>query len=144
MNRYQKLAWFNLIVITATILITALAIAVEVRVRGYSTIGFWVFVALLLPLKLKPYLFKKSEDKVLSDERDSFIVQRATSFAYKSFWFVFFASSLAVHIFKGWGRDSVPAGILPLMAIGGALFIIIVSSISILFQYGRGAKGEKS
>jgi len=143
MNRYQKLAWWNLIVITFTIIITTAAIAIEVHIRGYSTLGIF-FLAPLILLQYNRYLFNKPQSTggVVSDERDSFIVQRATSFAYKSFWFVFFASSLAVHIFKGWGRGSVQAGILPLMAIGGALFMKIMCSVSILIQYGRGEKGE--
>ncbi|MHC4086913.1 MAG: hypothetical protein ACYSU3_19655 [Planctomycetota bacterium] len=146
MNRYQKLAWFNLIVITATIIITTTAIAIEIHWRGYSTIAPGFFVILLL-LKLNPFLFKKpkGQSKVVSDERDEFIVKRAVSFAYIAFWFVFFVSSFAVHIFKGMGPDSsVPTITLPLIAVGGALFIKIVSSIAILVQYGRAGKGEES
>ncbi len=140
MNRYQKLAWLNLIVIITTIIITSTAIAIEVHMRGYSTVGFW-FIAILLLLKFKPFLFKKpqGEDTVVCDERDTFIVKRAVSFAYKTFWIVFFVSSFAVHILMGMGpRSSVPTITLPLMAIGGALFMKIVCSVAILVQYGRG------
>ena len=145
MNRLQKLAWFNLIVIAAAILITALAITIEVSIRGYSTIGFWVFVALLSSLKLKPYLFKKSRNKVLSDERDDLIQKRALSFAYTLFWIVLVVSSFAIFISTGMGpKSSVPAITLPLMVIGGALFIQVVCSISILVQYGRSVQGEQS
>jgi hypothetical protein len=145
MNRLQKLAWFNLIVITATIIITALAITIEIRIRGYSTIGFWVFVALLSSLKLKPYLFKKSRNKVLSDERDNLIQKRALSFAYTLFWIVLVVSSFAIFISTGMGpKSSVPAITLPLMVIGGALFMKIVCSVAILVQYGWTGKGEQS
>ena len=146
MNRYQKLAWFNLIVITASIIITTTAIAIEIHIRGYSTIGGW-FVAILVLLKFKPFMFKKpqGQDKVVCDERDTLIVKRALSFAYTTFWWVFIASSFAVHIFMGMGpKSSVPTITLPLMAIGGALFLQIVISVAILVQYGRGGKGEKS
>ena len=143
MNRYQKLAWFNIIVITTTIVITTAGIIVEIRWRGYSTIAPWFFVAILLLLRLKPFLFMKPESKggVVSDERDSFIVQRAVSFAYTTFWYVFLFSSFAVHVFMG-GRGSVPVITLPLMVIGGALFMKIMTSVSILVEYGRGGKGE--
>ena len=146
MNRYQKLAWFNLIVITATIIITTTAIVVEIHMRGYSTIGpcFFVIIALL---RLKPFLFKKpqGQDKVVSDERDKFIVKRAVSFAYTTFWIVFFVSSFALHIFMGMGpKSSVPTITLPLVAVGGALFMKIVCSVAILVQYGRTGKGEYS
>lgn len=144
MNRYQKLAWFNLIVITAAIIITTTAIAMEIHWRGYSTIAP-AFIVILVLMKLNPFLFKKpkGEDKVVSDERDSFIVKRARSFAYITFWIIFIVSSLAVYISMGMGPDSsVPTITLPLMAIGGAVFIKIVSSVAILVQYGGGAKEE--
>lgn len=146
MNRYQKLAWFNLIVITATIIITSAAIVIEIRWRGYSTIGPWFFGIMAL-LKLKPFLFKKpqGQDKVVCDERDSFIVKRALSFAYTTFWIVFIVFSFALHIFMGMGpKSSVPTITLPLVAVGGALFMQIVCSVAILVQYGWSSKGEKS
>lgn len=146
MNRYQKLAWFNLIVITATILITTTAVAIEIHLRGYSTMGLY-FVAPLVLLRLKPFLFKKPESRsgVVCDERDIFIVKRAVSFAYTIFWIVFFVSSFAVHIFMGMGpKSSVPTITLPLMAVGGALFMKILCSVAILVQYGWGGKdGQK-
>ena len=144
MNRYQKLAWWNLIVITFTIIIATTAIAIEIHIRGYSTLGIY-FLAPLVLLRFNPFLFKKpqGEGGVLSDERDSFIVKRAVSFAYTTFWIVFFVSSFAVHIFMGMGpKSSVPTITLPLMAVGGALFMKILCSAAILIQYGRGAKGE--
>jgi len=144
MNRYQKLAWLNLIVIVATIIITTTAIAIEFHIRGYSTLGIY-FLAPLVLLRFNPFLFKKpqSEGGVLSDERDSFIIKRAVSFAYTTFWIVFIVSSFALHIFMGMGpKSSVPTITLPLMAVGGALFMKILCSAAILVQYGRGPKGD--
>ena len=144
MNRYQKLAWFNLIVITVFIIVTTTVITIELQMRGYSTTGLWC-VGILALLRLNPFLFKKpqGQNKVVSDERDKFIIKRAVSFAYTTFWIVFFVSSFALHIFMGMGpKSSVPTITLPLMACGGAVFIKIVSSVAILVQYGRG--GEKN
>ncbi len=142
MNRYQKLAWFNLIVITATIIIFTTAVTIEFHMRGYSTIGLY-FVAPLVLLKFNPFLFRKPKgrNKVVSDERDSFIIKRAVSFAYTTFWIVFFLSSFLLFIFLG-PRSSVPTITLPLMVFAGALFMKIVCSAAILVQYGQGAKGE--
>jgi len=144
MNRYQKLAWWNLIVITATIILTTAAIAIEFHIRGYSEIGLY-FIAPLVLLRFNPFLFKKpqSEGGVLSDERDNFIKKRALSFAYTTFWIVFFLLSFLLFIFLG-PRSSVPTITLPLMVFGGALFMKIVCSAAILVQYGRAAKGEES
>ena len=147
MNRYQKLAWFNLIVIISTIIITSAAVVIEFRIRGYSTVGLW-FVGLLVLLRFKPFLFKKpqGQDTVVCDERDSFIVKRAVSFAYTTFWIVFFVSTFAVHILMGGGKEpnsTVPTITLPLMAFGGALFMKIVCSVAILVQYKSGGNDNE-
>ena len=143
MNRYQKLAWWNLIVITFTIIITTAAIAIEFHIRGYSELGLY-FIAPLVLLRFNPFLFKKpqSEGGVVSDERDSFIIKRAVSFAYTTFWIVFFLLSFLLFIFLG-PRSSVPTITLPLMVFGGALFMKIVCSTAILVQYGRGGESHE-
>jgi FtsH-binding integral membrane protein len=143
MNRYQKIAWFNLIVITITIIITSAAIAIEFHIRGYSEIAPW-FVGILALLRLKPFLFKKpqGQDKVISDERDNLIIKRASSFAYTTFWIVFFILCFLLFLIIG-PKSSVPTITLPLMAFGGALFMKIVCSVAILIQYGWGGKDNE-
>ncbi len=143
MNRYQKLAWWNLIVITVTIIITSAAIAIEFHMRGYSTIGPW-FIVIMALLKLNPFLFKKPKggNKVVSDERDKLIVKKAASFAYTTFWYVFFVASFLLWWFIG-PRNSVPTITLPLMIFGGAVFLKIVGSVAILVQYGRRNKDNE-
>ena len=98
-------------------------------------------------MKFNRFLFNKpkGQSKVVCDERDSLIVKRAVSFAYTTFWIVFIVSSFAIFWSTGMGpKSSVPAITLPLMAVGGALFMKIVCSAAILVQYGRGPKGETS
>jgi len=140
MNRMQKIAWFNLIVITATIIITSAAIAIEFHIRGYSQIGPY-FVAMLAMLKITPLLFKKpqGQSKVVCDERDDFIVQRAISFTNTAFWLVFILSCFLLWLAIR-PESSVPTITLSLMAAGGALFVKAVCSVAILIQYGRGNK----
>ncbi len=144
MNRYQKLAWWNLIVITFTIIITTAAIAIEFRIRGYSTLGIY-FIAPLVLLKFNRYLFKKpqSEGGVVSDERDSLIIKRALVFTFMAFWWVFVISSFLLWWFIG-PRNSVPTITLPLMVLGAGIFMKIVCSVAILVLYGRSIEGELS
>jgi hypothetical protein len=144
MNRYQKLAWWNIIVITLTIIITTAAIAIEFRIRGYSTLGIY-FIAPLVLLKFNRFLFKNphSEEGVVSDERDSLIIKRALAFTFMAFWWVFVISSLLLWWFIG-PRNSVPTITLPLMALGGGVFMKIVCSVAILVLYGKSVEGEKS
>jgi hypothetical protein len=142
MNRYQKITWFNLFVITSTIIITITAITIEFHMRGYSTIGLW-FIVILALLKFTPFMFKKPESQggVVCDERDSLIRKRALSFAYTTFWIIFVLSSYLLFMIIG-PKNSVPTWTLPLMAFGGALFMKILCSVAILVQYGREPKGE--
>ena len=144
MNRYKKLAWWNIIVITFTIIITTAATAIELHIRGYSTTGI-CFLAPLILLRFNPFLFKKPQSKsgVLSDERDSFIIKRAVSFTYTTFWIVFILSSFLLFILLG-TRSSVPTITLPLMVFAGAMFMKILCSAAILVQYGRTVEGEQS
>ena len=144
MNRLQKLSWFNLIVIFATIIITTTVIMVEFAKKGYSDSSLWFFVIPLLSLKLKPFLFKKPQgrDKVVLDERDIDITKRALAIAYKIFWFVFISFCFLLFIIIG-PRGSVPVITLPFIAIGSAFFMRVVCSVSILILYGRGGKNHE-
>lgn len=142
MNRYQKIAWFNLIVIAVTIIVTSIAVTIEFHIRGYSEIGLW-FVGILVLLQYTPKMFKKPESPsgVVSDERDSLIIKRALVFTFMAFWWVFLISSFLLWWFIG-PRNSVPTITLPLMVFAAALFMKIVCSVYILVQYGREPKGE--
>ena len=141
MNRYQKMAWLNLIVIFAAVTITTAVIMIELAIKGYSDSFLWFFVTPLLLLKLKPFLFKKpqGQDKVVLDERDLDITKKALAIAYKIFWYVLISLCLLLFLIIG-PRNSVPIITLPLIAIGSALFIQVVCSTSILILYGRGEK----
>jgi hypothetical protein len=143
MNRYQKIAWFNLIVIAATVIVTATAIAVEFHVRGYSTVGP-LFVGILVLLKFTPRMFRKpqSDSGVVSDERDDRIVTRANSYAWLIFWWVFVGSCFLLFFLIG-PENSVPTIALPLIALGGGLVHKIACSVAILVQYGRGGNSRE-
>jgi hypothetical protein len=143
MNRYQKIAWFNLIVIAAMIIVTSAAIAVELHVRGYSTIGWWLVVLLAL-LQLTPHLFKKPQSPggVVSDERDALILKRAVLYAWTAFWWVFVVLCFLLFLLIG-PKSFMPTITLPLMALGAGLFLKAACSVAILVQYGRGGMDER-
>jgi hypothetical protein len=137
MNRYQKIAWFNLIVIAAAIVVTSVAIVVEFHLRGYATIGLFS-VGILVLLKFTPLLFKKPQGRsgVVSDERDDLILTRAVTRAWTVFWWVLVVSCFLLWFIIG-PQNSVPTIALPLIAFGGALVHKVVCSVAILVQYGR-------
>lgn len=143
MNRYQKIAWFNLVVIATTVLVTSVAIAVEFHLRGYSSVG-WLFIGILVLLKFTPLMFKKPQSPggAVCDERDALILKRAASYAWTTFWWVLFASSFLLFFLIG-PEKSVPTLVLPLIAFGGGLVHKTVSSVAILVQYGRTGEGDR-
>ena len=142
MNRLQKISWFSLIVIFATIIITTTGIIIEIHMRGYSKLGLF-FMAPLILLRFNPFLLKKlkGQDKVVLDERDIIVTERALAIAYKIFWYVFISFCFLLFLIIG-PKNSVPTMTLPLMAIGGGLFLKIVCSATILILYGKEVKDE--
>jgi hypothetical protein len=143
MNRWQKIAWFNLIVIMVTIVATSTTIAAEFHLRGHSTFGLWC-VALLALLKATPYLFHKPQSRtgVVCDERDDLILKRAVSYAWAAFWWVFVVACFLLWFMVG-PEKSVPTMALPLMALAGGLFHKVATSVAILVQYGREGTNEQ-
>ncbi len=144
MNRHQKIAWFNLIVITVTIVAASAGIAVEFHIRGYSTLGLFFLVPLVL-LQYTPRLFRKPQSPggVVCDERDELILARAASRAWMAFWWFFVGLCFLLWFVIG-PRNSVPTMVLPLMALAGALVHKIACSVAILIQYGRTGEGGRS
>ena len=140
MNRYQKIAWFNLIVIAVTIIVTAAVITIEICIRGYSTIGPW-FIGIMALLQFNTRFFKHPQggDKVIHDERDTLILKKALSLSYTVFWYVFLFLCFILFLLIG-PKNSVPVITIPLIAIGAGLFLKIVGSVAILVLYGRGAE----
>lgn len=77
MNRFQKLAWFNLIVILIALTLSAIAVSVFYFVvdlpirRALAGFGFMGITGLM---GLSPvFLLKKERGKVSFDERDQLI-----------------------------------------------------------------------
>jgi len=137
-NRYQKIAWFNLIVIAATIIVTSIAVAVEFHVRGYSTVGLW-FVALLALLKLTPYLFKKSESPggVVSDERDDFIVKKALLASFISLAVILGVAFVTAFLTLGLTHTvSITMDGLSAVVYYVSVIFVLVLSLAVLVQYG--------
>jgi hypothetical protein len=142
MNRYQKIAWFNLVVLAAAIAATSTAVAVEFQVRGYSAMGWW-FVTLLALLKFTPHLFKRPQSPggVVSDERDDLILKRAVSYAWTAFWWLFVALCFLSFLIIG-PESFVPTITLPLIALGAGLFLKAACSVAVLALYARGGTDE--
>ncbi|MHC4150654.1 MAG: hypothetical protein ACYSSP_00970 [Planctomycetota bacterium] len=135
MKRIQKIAWFFVVTITVSIVLTLIAISIlyakygfPKAIAGFSTMGL-VGVAGFSPL-----IFKKDKGKVIFDERDRIIKRRA---ALAGFGMSYLVVGLACMIpFSVLGpKASISVSWLP-----NILFYI--HSLAILVQYGWREKGE--
>jgi hypothetical protein len=145
MNRWQKIAVFNLVADGITILLMVVAV-VSLHVHFHlswskARYGLLFIIVAAIAGWVSPLIFKKSPGAVAYDERDKLIHRTAmlTGLAASFLWFCIagsaFAFLLEPEIFKTLG--------LPILIFGGALIVVILQCIAILIQYGKN-KGEKS
>jgi hypothetical protein len=146
-NRAQKIAWFNLIVLCSGIVLAIIAVGIlsflarmpcALKGLGFGGVG----AALTL---LGPFLFRKKrgEGTVSFDERDDLVHRRALLAGFTSFCFFFITICITAWLILGIdGSISVDA----LFKIGlwGYIAFRLAESVMILVQYGRRCKGEKS
>ena len=142
MNRFQKLARFNLIVILIALTLSVIAVSVFYFVvdlpirRAFGGFGFMGITGLM---GLSPILYKKERGKVSFDERDQLINLRAVLAAYSVFWLVFTAACMIPWSIIG-PSGSISVNVLPIMLFGIGITLMLVHSLVILIQYGRGIK----
>ena len=145
MNRAQKIAWFNLIVLLVALCLAAIAVGVLYFIVGLPmrrALGGFGFIGLMGFAGLSPILFKKDKGKVQCDERDLMIHRKATIAAYSIFWVLFVAAAMVP--FFVFGPDGgVSVKYLCAMVFGGMFTVILVQSIVTLEEYGWRDKGEK-
>jgi hypothetical protein len=146
MNREQKMARFNLIVILASVVLSIIAVSVLYFVVGlpmHRALGGSSLMGFCGLAGLSPTLFRKKQGQVSFDERDLLIQKKASLRAYTMFWVLFVAAAMIPFFVLGpKGLISVKA--LPAMVIGGIITIVLVQSIVILEEYGWKDQGEKS
>jgi hypothetical protein len=143
MNRLQKMAWYQLIVIAAVLALTGIVVAVLAWRYGMSQArGGLGTLGLLGLLGFSRHLFRKKTGEVDLDERDLLIQKRALATAYTVFWVAWVLGSMIA-----WGiigpENSVSVNILPLTVGIGGIIVVSVQSIAILVQYGWGTKGDQ-
>jgi len=142
MNRFQKLSWFNLIVILIALTLSAIAVSVlyfvvDLPIR--RALGGFGFMGITGLMGLSPVLYKKERGKVSFDERDELINYRAVLAAYSVFWLVFTAACMIPWSIIG-PSGSISVNVLPIMLFGIGITLALVHSLVILIQYGLGIK----
>lgn len=171
MNRFEKIAWYNLAVLTISLLLFLVLFSISRTTHPFNISLKRSFAAFALCgfCGLGPFLFKKkqgSEDTGIDgsgtsdtvpydpelDERDMLIQRRALLHGFKSFWFIFVFFVMSVWIYlryispsgTGYGPMSITidVDILPLMLFPGFLLLMFAYSLSTILQYRSKALGD--
>jgi hypothetical protein len=148
MNRTQKIARFNLVVILTSLVLSLTAICILYFAVGLPiqrALGGFVFgfIGIFGLTPFSPFLYKKDPGKVSFDERDLLIQRKASLRAYSIFWFLFVLAAI-VPFFVFGPKGSISVKYLPAMVFAGMIIVMLVQSIVTLEEYGWNNKGEKS
>lgn len=143
MNRWQRIARFNVIVIAVSLTLSGGAVAVLTAVVGMPrALAGLGLLAILGLMGLSPILFRGKRNQVGFDERDELINYRAVLAAYSVFWPLFTAACMVPWFIIGY-KGSVPVWVLPVMLGGVGITLTLVHCVAILVQYGWRDKGNE-
>ena len=143
MNRWQKMAWFNLIVIIAGSVISVIAAWIlppDERLMPPNRVTVVIIISFIL-VGMSKTIFRKADKGVDFDERDGQIHRRAKLFGWTGFGLGMVATTFVCYFAVG-PRGSFPPLALPIIPLVVAGLYIIVGSVAALIQYGW--RGEKS
>lgn len=141
MNKTQKSAWF-----TSGITLLLLALGVVIPVQTVTSVGLfriWLLViSLFIIISVVLLRIKQSRAEVDFDERDNAIKKNAVMVSFVSLWVLLIAASIIPNCIVG-DEGAIPVCFLPVINFAVFLIVMLVYSVAILVQYGRGARGEE-
>ena len=147
MNRAQKMAWFNLIVVAITIgVTTAVVISLTLSYGMPSALVGLGFGGIVVFSLISPLVFrakKRRAGEVIFDERDEQIHRKADKASDIASQALYLAVCICVVFVVGLS-GSVPALALPVMVCWAFLAGKLAESLAILVQSGRGGVKEKN
>ncbi len=148
MNKTQKSAIFCLVVFLIWAVVMAYPL-ISIFIlkswpesffsRFWSMIAYFVFITTSIIFLRK----KQSPNEPDFDERDDLIKKRAVLASFVSVW-ILLAAATAIPQFVIGIEGTIPVWLLTFINLGVLLGAMLVYSVAILVQYGRGGKdGEK-
>jgi len=147
MNKTQRRALFTL---SISILLIAFGVTIfnsmftpGDRTAGVKLVKVWMWLILGVSVGGAVLVhWKRRTSEVDNDERDNAIKKNAVLVSFISLWVLLFTVSLIPGFVAG-DAGSIPVPLLPIINMGVFLIAMLVYSVAILAQYGRGIKGEK-
>jgi purine-cytosine permease-like protein len=142
MNRWQKIAWFNTIVMTLC-LILATTMQLKRVVTPPTPLSLVIIPSLVL-VAISKFIFRKKSSRVDFDERDIQIHKKANYVGLWAFVLAIVVENVVCVLALGPHRAlDYPLVILLMVCIAGGIWIMM-DSVATLVQYSRDARGEKS
>lgn len=133
MSAMQKFAWFNLVVISLTIM----AVLALLPFLGKSALGGFGLLGLM---GFGPFFFRRKPGHVVADERDQLIQQRSWIVAYSLFWVVFVLAAAVLSPVVYGQEGGVPVWVVQSSVFCGFMLVYALASIAILIQYAGGTR----
>jgi len=146
MSWAQKSALFSLaisillIVFGAIIFKAMLAPGSETAGTGLVKVWGWIIPVFLAGGAAFVHR-KRKPSSVDFDERDNAVKKNAVLVAFVGLWIVLFVADIAPSFVAG-DEGPIPVCLLPIINLVVFLIIMLVYSIAVVVQYGRGPKGE--
>jgi len=145
MNRWQRIARFNL-----TVTLTALGLSAGAVGLLYYVIGLPIqhalaglaFVGIVGLTGLSAVLYKNDPGGVSFDERDLVIQRKASLAAFATFWLLFVLAAMIPFFVLG-PKGTISVLYLPAMVFAGMITTTLVQSITMLKQYGWKSKDNE-
>ena len=136
MSVQEKQAWFILVVLALTVFVyAALGLAVGFHTWTAGTLGLFGFAGLAPLIGLQ----ERRRGKIIYDERDLLIRQRAGIAAFGIVWLVFVAGMMAPLFLRGpHATITVAAADLALMVCVATVLLFTVQSLAVVIQYRTG------
>jgi hypothetical protein len=138
MNRAQKIAIYNLIMI-----ISGMAVVLLTSFMKLPDLVYVIEIVIVFALVFtSPVFFKKKQGRVSFDERDAIINQRAMLVASCAA-FGCLGGQCIVPIIEVGLDGSIRVYAVLGIYLGTLITFVVSKSLTVLFQYGWGPKGEK-
>ena len=142
MNKWQKIAWYNIFIIIFAFILTGVCVGVLTIKYGMpkalSGLGMLGTLGLL---GLSGLIFKKKKHNVEFDERDRLIFYKSIQITFAIFWPLFTAACM-VPWFIIRPNNLISINVLPIILGAVGITLIVVQSIATLIQYGWRKKNE--
>jgi len=141
MNRIQKAAFFNLLVVILSLLCFFTLVPFVGWEKAHAGLALLAVLSLYVIFEALYNEIKKKQKGIIYDERDEIILQKANYSGFAAgYFYLGFVCLIPSWIYRSRGDVLIPVSILLFIFIWGFVVSNLVRAVSILVLYGREPK----